>query len=153
MCPVCRDTGGHAAPEPLLELNPESDGEDEETDNFADRVMHSLESSNPRVIAAKRSLMTNIKAYNLVRDRLRQERRRAIASAMHDFRRRHLSEFHIAKLRVADALEFFHSRVRDEMHASPEDMQFPDVAEVLKQRGGYLHSVRRQDPMRVSFWH
>ena len=151
MCPVCRDTGGGpAGPEPLML---ESESEEEEEANFADQVLQSLESSNPRVLAAKRSLMSNVKAYNLMRDRLRQDRRRAIASAMHEFRRRHLREFYIAKQRVADALDLYHSRVRSELHVNPEDMQFPNVQDVLRQQGGFMHSVRRQDPMRLSFWH
>jgi len=163
MCPVCRDTGMQAAPDDEIyrtrreRVNHsaiEDDDEDvDQTQDFAARVLHSLESSNPRVIAAKRCLMDNIRAYNLMRDRLRHERRRAIASAMHEFRQMHLRDFHASKRRVSDSLDAFHNQVRQEMNAGVEDLQFSSVVEVLRQQGGILHSVRHQDPTRISFWH
>lgn len=154
-CPVCRHNGEgpqEAVAETLI-FQADDEEENESEEAFQERLIHSLQSSNPRVIAAKRTLMQNVKSYNLLRDRLRHERRRSVASAMHDFRRRHFREFLIMKQRVKDSLEYFNGRLRDELHVTEGDMQFATVDEVLRQTPTLLSSVRRQDPLRTSFWH
>lgn len=163
-CPVCRDSGtaSAAATESnnvltiSISLDEEEsfeDNEQQEVDMFAARLLHSLNSSNVVVRAAKHALNDSIKAYNVFRDKLRQERRQRIAAAMREFRQRRFKDFCAAKERVKQSLDTYHDKVRTELQMSLDVFEFSNVREVLKQQSNVLYSVRRQDPMRSTFWH
>lgn len=160
-CPVCRDGSsdevvirreGRALVYLDMELDNDED-EDEDENEFLTRVIASLECSNARVIAAKRSLNAAIKTYNIFRDKLRCERKRAIHCAMREFRNRRYHEFVTVRGRVSDALKTYQSLLRQEIGVSGDDIAFPSADEFLRQPVHALSSVRRQDPMRLSFWH
>ena len=157
-CPVCRDGGTDtAARNPAriyFEVEVGGDDEAPEEDEFLDRVLHELNSSNPRVIAAKRTLNQTVKSYNLLRDTLRHERKKTITVAMREFRARRHADFVTMRQRVEQALLTYHNQIRVEVGGvSLEDIQFASVDDMLRQTEHPGSSVRRQDPMRLSFWH
>ena len=159
-CPVCRDGNGAAGPRNpariYFEMEMEAGGDEETTeeDEFLDRVLHALNSTNPRVIATKRTLNQSVKAYNLLRDSLRHERKKALTVAMRDFRARRHRDFLQMRQRVEQSLKAYHDQIRLEVGGLElEDLQFAGVEDMLRQIEHPGSSVRRQDPMRLSFWH
>lgn len=157
-CPICRDGSSAAAPRNpariYFEMEMEAPEEFPEEEEFLNRVLHALNSSNPRVMATKRTLNSSLKAYNLLRDKLRQERKKVVSVAMREFRARRHPDFVAMRQRVEQALKAYHDQIRAEVGGvDVEDLHFVGVEDMLRQSEHPGSSVRRQDPMRLSFWH
>jgi hypothetical protein len=131
----------------------DDDSEGDEHDDFLDRVVTALNTSSPRVMAARRTLNQSVKKYNIFRDKLRRERKRALQSAMRDFRKERYAEFRAIRQQTAQALEAYHTQLRSELGVAAEDVEFSTPDELLRQPAQMGSSVRHQDPMRLSFWH
>jgi hypothetical protein len=129
------------------------DEEDNEEEQFVDRVVQALNTTSPRVAAAKRILNQSVKEYNIFRDKLRRERKRVLVAAMRQFRAQRYTDFQAMRRRTAQALEDYHTQLRSELGVMPEDLHFSTPNELLRQPLHMGSSVRRQDPMRLSFWH
>lgn len=159
-CPVCRDNGGANAGGPMiisidLELpEDEEEQDDDELDMevFTHRLLQTLNSSNLQVRAAKQNLNQSIKEYNVFRDKLRRERRQRVVEAMAELRKRQWKNFLTKKHRVRLALQAYNREVQQQIQA-PENFVWSNVDELLTQANTLSGSVRRQDPMRRSFWH
>lgn len=153
---MCRDGAPEAArggPARILFEMEMEDDQEPPVDDFVDQVVQSLNTSNVRVMAAKRSLNQSVKAFNVFRDKLRQERKRAIHGAMRDFRARRFREFLAMRQRTEAALNTYHNELRAQLGVQAADLQFATAEEFLRQPLHAGSSVRRQDPMRLSFWH
>lgn len=152
---MCRDGAEARGPSRIvfeMQLD-DDDDEDERADAFVDEVIQALNTSSARVMAAKRSLNQSMKAFNVFRDKLRQERKRAVQGAMREFRSRRFREFMAVRQHTEAALNQYHDQLRSELGVRAEDVQFATADEFLRQPLHPGSSVRHQDPMRLSFWH
>jgi len=152
-CPVCRDGAVQANSGRIIFEMQFDDEEDDEEEQFVDRVVHALNSTSPSVAAAKRVLNQSVKEYNIFRDKLRRERKRVLVAAMRDFRSRRYHDFQAIRRRTAQALDNYHTQLRNELGVTPDDLHFSTPDELLRQPLHMGSSVRHQDPMRLSFWH
>jgi hypothetical protein len=143
-CPICRD--GEAPPPQTFGWV--VDDASSETTNPENERLLDLQNVNPQVRAAASNLNRSVKAFNIFRDRLRSHRRKALALAMRDFRAKYDRPFRMEKERVRQTLNTYRSAV----HASDSSIELVDIAGLLQQDNTHA-SVRRQDPMRTSFWY
>ena len=138
-CPVCRD-GEAPPPSSLFTFEiPLSDDED--------NTLVELQSRTPQIQTAASNLNRSVKAYNIMRDKLRSERRKSLAIAMRDFRAKNRRRFEVEKERVRQSLDTYKRQVDS---VAPE-IEVVDLDELLKQQNTHAPN-RHQDPMLTSFW-
>ena len=161
-CPVCRD-GGAPIPTMQFELQNDPEEEEEEIEVFSDERMRVVR-LRPAVTADRVRLKQAKRNYNVLRDRLRRERRMVIREALERFRRRRYADFLGAKERVRGALEAMKENEIETfktLYGAEEYENAPwreahaavGVNMVLMENSGWNFSTRHHDPMRRTFWY
>jgi hypothetical protein len=130
-----------------MDFHFENEDMSEESSNPDNTRLVNLQSSDVRVKAAATNLNRSVKSFNIFRDRLRAHRRRALAIAMREFRSKYQRPFNQEKERVRQVLHTY----RDIVLNIEPDLDLVDLQGLLAQDNTHA-SVRRQDPMRASFW-
>jgi len=143
-CPICRD-GAPPPPSQIFSFQFE-ESESETTNTENDRLIE-LQNRNPQVRAAATNLNRSVKSFNIFRDKLRSHRRKSLAIAMREFRNKYSRAFRLEKERVRQSLHTYRTAV----HAD-SPIEIVDIKGLLEQDNTHA-AVRRQDPMRTSFWY
>jgi hypothetical protein len=121
---------------------------EDESSNSDNNQLLDLQNRDPRVRAAASNLNRSVKSFNIFRDKLRSQRRKSLAIALRDFRNKYQRPFRLEKERVRQTLQTY----REAVHASNAEIELVDLKGLLEQDNSHA-AVRRQDPMRTSFWY
>ena len=165
-CPLCRNTGGEARRTRTLQHGnveitiTENESVEEERSDFDDMMNSLRRLQKSPVRNARRKSKEALKVFNTLRDKLRHEKKRCVAHALFEFRKKFRREFRDSQKELCSRVKAVYQEEKKsfiEIHgeAAYQILDWRTLHDLFSTGVQYKDELsgRKNDPWNSSFWY